>query len=134
MRRVQKAHFVEDLLCAQLLHDADQTVCDHQRQKRQILERADQTKHDRDQQKDEVEIGQEIALDDLAGRFLRRVLRYVDESLLDTPGDLAAAESGRLRRADPFSLRFPCKAFPYIFLFLCLYYSVRKSENQGKKY
>ena len=134
MRRVQKAHFVEDLLCAQLLHDADQTVCDHQWQERQILERADQTKHDRDQQKDEVEIGQEIALDDLAGRFLRRVLRYVDESLLDTPGDLAAAESGRLRRADPFLFVFHVKRFLIFSCFLCLYYSVRKSENQGKKY
>ena len=87
-----------------------------------------------DQQKDEVEIGQEIALDDLAGRFLRRVLRYVDKSLLDTPGDLAAAESGRLRRADPFLFVFHVKRFLIFSCFLCLYYSVRKSENQGKKY
>ena len=52
----------------------------------------------------------------------------------DAPGDLVAAESGRLRRADPFLFVFHVKRFLIFSCFLCLYYSVRKSENQGKKY
>lgn len=72
MRRMQKTHFVQNPLGAQLLEDADESVSDDDRQKRQVAVGADEAQKHRNDGKNQVEKRQGVGANDLAGGFSAR--------------------------------------------------------------
>ena len=113
MRRMQKTHFVQNPLGAQLLEDADESVSDDDRQKRQVAVGADEAQKHRNDGKNQVEKRQGVGANDLAGGFSAGVALSVGKTLRRARvrlGGGQTAQSGRvgdllLHKNIPFPVR-----------------------------
>ena len=88
LRCIEDRELIQGLLCFQLLEDTDQRVGNDDRYKGHVPEGADQEEQDRQKQEDQVEVGDDIAADDLPHGFGGRVDGTVVPSGLPVLQDL----------------------------------------------
>ena len=101
MRCMQHVHFIQCFLRPQLLHNTDDRIGNHHRQKCQIPERTGDDKKNGQNKKNQVEISQCIRQNDLLCRLFRGNIRTI-----------------RLSCGNPFLYFCLCK--PYKRLFFCI--------------
>ena len=89
----EDVQLVQLALRAQVLNGADDGVAEDNAHERQIQPLPDRCNAERKQEKEHVEIGEDVFLHNLAGRFARRLDRAVIQPGGDALGDLCVAQA-----------------------------------------